>query len=116
MTIERIYKLAQRKFKDLNIDDLSDPCMYAIDNIYEKHFVVILRLNPSSYDKMFEEDARMIISSIHEEPDPMDFCPFKVGDRIGQMVIFETKRAELTEVDELTDSERGSGGFGHTGN
>ena len=50
------------------------------------------------------------------EPDPMDFCPFKVGDRIGQMVIFETKRAELTEVDELTDSERGSGGFGHTGN
>lgn len=50
------------------------------------------------------------------EPDPMDFCPFKVGDRIGQMVIFETKRAELTEVYELTDSERGSGGFGHTGN
>lgn len=74
------------------------------------------RLKTESYDKMFEEDARMIISSIHEEPDPMDFCPFKVGDRIGQMVIFETKRAELTEVDELTDSERGSGGFGHTGN
>ena len=55
MTIEKIYKLAQRKFKDLDIDDLHEPCMYAIDNIYEKHFVVILRLNPSSYDKMFEE-------------------------------------------------------------
>ena len=60
MTIEKIYKLAQRKFKDLNIDDLSDPCMYAIDNIYEKHFVVILRLNSSSYDKMFEEPSFIV--------------------------------------------------------
>ena len=66
----------------------------------------------------YGEDSCHMITNLYqyEEPDPMDFCPFKVGDRIGQMVIFETKRAELTEVDELTDSERGSGGFGHTGN
>lgn len=66
----------------------------------------------------YGEDLCHTITRLYEfsKPDPMDFCPFKVGDRIGQMVIFETKRAELTEVDELTDSERGSGGFGHTGN
>ena len=66
----------------------------------------------------YGEDSCHMITNLYqyEEPDPMDFCPVKVGDRIGQMVIFETKRAELTEVDELTDSERGSGGFGHTGN
>lgn len=66
----------------------------------------------------YGEDSCHMIANLYayDEPDPMDFCPFKVGDRIGQMVIFETKRAELTEVDELTDSERGSGGFGHTGN
>ena len=46
MTIEKIYKLAQRKFKDLDINDLDEPCMYAIDNMYETHFVVMLRLNP----------------------------------------------------------------------
>ena len=51
-----------------------------------------------------------------KKPDPMDFCPFKIGDKVGQLVIFETKRAKLTEVDELSESERGTGCFGHTGN
>lgn len=60
MTIEKIYKLAQRKFKDLNINDLNEPCMYAIDNMYEKHFVVMFRLSPSSYDKMFEEASFIV--------------------------------------------------------
>lgn len=60
MTIEKIYKLAQRKFKDLDIDDLHEPCMYAIDNMYETNFVVMLRLNPSSYDKLFEEPSFIV--------------------------------------------------------
>ena len=51
-----------------------------------------------------------------KKPDPMDFCPFKIGDKVGQLVIFEAKWAKLTEVDELSDSERGTGRFGHTGN
>ena len=51
-----------------------------------------------------------------KKPDPMDFCPFKIGDKVGQLVIFEAKRAKLTEVDELSDSERNTGGFGHTEN
>ena len=37
------------------------------------------------------------------------------GDRIAQMVICRYERAELEKVDELEDSERGEGGFGHTG-
>lgn len=37
------------------------------------------------------------------------------GERLAQMVIAPTKRAELSEVDELPASERGPGGFGHTG-
>ncbi|MCI1778944.1 MAG: dUTP diphosphatase [Bacteroidales bacterium] len=38
------------------------------------------------------------------------------GDRIAQMVISKFEKAEFEEVEELTDTERGSGGFGSTGN
>jgi len=37
------------------------------------------------------------------------------GDRIAQMVIAKTERAELKEVQKLNVSIRGVGGFGHTG-
>lgn len=37
------------------------------------------------------------------------------GERICQMVIAAHVQAELVEVDELGDTKRGAGGFGHTG-
>lgn len=37
------------------------------------------------------------------------------GERIVQMVINKVEQAEWIEVNELSDSERGDGGFGHTG-
>lgn len=37
------------------------------------------------------------------------------GDRIAQFVIKETLNVKFTEVTELTDTERGEGGFGSTG-
>lgn len=37
------------------------------------------------------------------------------GDRIAQMIIARTERAELILVQQLNDSVRGGGGFGHTG-
>jgi dUTP pyrophosphatase len=44
-------------------------------------------------------------------------APFTVarGDRIAQLVIAPVAHAVLGEVDELPDSTRGAGGFGHTG-
>ena len=43
--------------------------------------------------------------------------PVKVnrGDRIAQMVIARHEQAEWQEVEVLDDTERGAGGFGHTG-
>ena len=40
---------------------------------------------------------------------------YKVGDKVGQLVIVPFLNAELEEVNELSDTERGSGGFGSTG-
>ncbi|MCQ2550572.1 MAG: dUTP diphosphatase [Clostridia bacterium] len=37
------------------------------------------------------------------------------GDRIAQAVIVKYERAEIELVDEVNETERGEGGFGHTG-
>jgi len=37
------------------------------------------------------------------------------GDRIAQMVITSVARAEVVEVDDLDETRRGDGGFGHSG-
>lgn len=37
------------------------------------------------------------------------------GDRIAQMIIAKTERADLILVQQLNESTRGEGGFGHTG-
>ncbi len=44
-------------------------------------------------------------------------APFIVrrGDRIAQMVISKVQRIQLIEVKDLDETQRGSGGFGHTG-
>ena len=39
----------------------------------------------------------------------------KAGDRIAQMVIAPVVRAQIIEVDELLETQRGEGGFGSTG-
>ena len=45
---------------------------------------------------------------------PSDFV-IERGMRIAQMVIMPVPRVEIVEVDELDETVRGSGGFGHTG-
>ena len=40
---------------------------------------------------------------------------YTVGDRIGQIMILPYPKIEFIEVDELTQSDRGDGGFGSTG-
>lgn len=41
---------------------------------------------------------------------------YAVGDRIGQLVIIPYPKIELNEIDELSTTERGEGGFGSTNN
>lgn len=40
---------------------------------------------------------------------------YNVGDRIGQIIILPYPKVKLIESNTLSDSERGHGGFGHTG-
>ena len=44
-----------------------------------------------------------------------NFEDYNIGDRIGQMIILPYPKIEFEEVDELSESERGVGGYGSTG-
>lgn len=41
---------------------------------------------------------------------------YEKGDRIGQLIILPIPAIEMIEVENLTESDRGTGGFGSTGN
>ena len=40
---------------------------------------------------------------------------YKIGDRVGQLLIVSYPQIEFEEVDELSSTERGQGGYGSTG-
>lgn len=42
--------------------------------------------------------------------------PYNIGDKIAQLIIMPYPSIELVEVDELSETERGTGGHGSTGN
>lgn len=41
--------------------------------------------------------------------------PYEVGDRVAQMIIQKLEDVNIREVDSLSDTDRGEGGFGSTG-
>lgn len=47
---------------------------------------------------------------------PMIFAPYKVGDRVGQMVVIPYPNVRINRVKELSETERSDGAFGSTGN
>ena len=55
------------------------------------------------------------IRFVFNKTNGIDSIKYKVGDRIGQLLILPYPEIELVEVNELNDSERGHKGFGSTG-
>lgn len=49
------------------------------------------------------------------EPEKVECKFYDVGDRIGQLIIMPYPEIEFDEVDELSESERGTGGYGSSG-
>lgn len=69
--------------------------------------------SPGTIDSGYRGEV-CIICEYHGEPG--DFYIIRPGDKIAQGVIKKVPQALFKEVDVLPDSERGSGGFGSTGN
>lgn len=74
-----------------------------------KHSITCMN-SPGTVDSDYRGDVGVILSNLGKNT-----FPVKRGDRIAQLVIAPVSRAELIEVQELNDSDRGAGGFGSTG-
>lgn len=65
---------------------------------------------PGTIDADYRGEIKVILVNLSNE----DYT-IHHGDRIAQMIISKHERAELLSVSELSQTTRGTGGFGHTG-
>jgi dUTP pyrophosphatase len=75
-----------------------------------RHGVTCLN-TPGLIDSGYRGELRVLLVNT----DPDDDYQVHRGDRIAQLVIQAVEQVAFTPVDELAPSERGAGGFGHTG-
>ena len=66
--------------------------------------------SPGTIDSDYRGEVCVILVNLSND----DFV-IKDGERICQMVIAKHEKAEWAKVDTLLETQRGSGGFGHTG-
>ncbi|MBP5484295.1 MAG: dUTP diphosphatase [Bacteroidaceae bacterium] len=65
---------------------------------------------PGTVDADYRGEVGVILINLSQE----DFV-VEDGERIAQMIIARHEQAELVEVSVLSETERGAGGFGHSG-
>ena len=65
---------------------------------------------PGTIDSDYRGEVGVILINLSSEPQTIES-----GERICQMVIARHETPEVVEVEALSDTERGAGGFGHSG-
>jgi dUTP pyrophosphatase len=71
---------------------------------------ITLPNTPATIDADYRGELQIILVNLGTEP----FTVHR-GDRIAQLLVQKVEATTIREVTELTDSERGEGGFGSTG-
>ncbi len=74
-----------------------------------KHGITVLNA-PGTIDADYRGEIKVILINLSSTP-----FVIEDGDRICQMVIAQHSHVEWQEVETLDETERGCGGFGHTG-
>lgn len=74
-----------------------------------KHGITVLN-TPGTIDADYRGEIMVLLINFSQN----DFV-INDGERIAQMVIAKHENAEFIEVETLDDTERGTGGYGHTG-
>ena len=77
-----------------------------------KHGITVLN-SPGTIDADYRGEVGVILVNLSNEPFTVN-----PGERIAQMVVAKFQQEELVEVaklEDLSDTERGAGGFGHSG-
>ena len=97
-----------------------------IDSTYRGEIILKYRNNWEYWSESNDEDFLWDLSEnghfyFHERPEDeqrgftLYRNVYKIGDRIGQLIIIPYPNIEFEEVDELSETERGEGGYGSTG-
>ena len=66
--------------------------------------------SPGTIDADYRGELKVILINLSDTAQQINH-----GDRIAQMIIAKTEKAALVLVQQLNTSQRGEGGFGHTG-
>jgi len=74
-----------------------------------KHGISLVN-TPGTIDADYRGEIKVILVNLSKEP-----FTIEKGERIAQMVIAKHEQVDWVEVQELSETERGAGGFGHTG-
>jgi dUTP pyrophosphatase len=74
-----------------------------------KHGITVLN-TPGTIDADYRGEVKVILVNLSE-----DTFEVNDGERIAQMIIAAHQQAEWERVETLNETERGAGGFGHTG-
>ncbi len=75
-----------------------------------RHGITCLN-SPGLIDSGYRGEIRIVLLNT----DPSEAFSVRRGDRIAQLVILAVPELDWTEVAELDETERGHGGFGHSG-
>ena len=74
-----------------------------------KHGITVLN-PPGTIDSDYRGEIRVALINLSREP-----FTIEPGERICQMVLARYEQVEWVEAEQLDDTDRGEGGFGHTG-
>ena len=74
-----------------------------------KHGLMVLN-SPGTIDSDYRGEIKVLLINLGLEP-----VTIRRGERIAQLVFSPVSKAGWMEAESLPDSERGQGGFGHTG-
>lgn len=66
--------------------------------------------SPGTIDADYRGEIKVLLVNLSNE-----IFTVNDGDRIAQMVIAKHEKAEWQQVESLSDTQRGAGGYGHTG-
>lgn len=74
-----------------------------------KHGLTVLN-SPGTIDADYRGEVKVLLVNLSNEP-----FVIRNGERIAQMVVAKHEQVRWSEVEQLNETVRGAGGFGHTG-
>ncbi|NNV56073.1 dUTP diphosphatase [Panacibacter sp. KCS-6] len=65
---------------------------------------------PGTIDADYRGEIKVILINLSTEPQSIEN-----GDRIAQLIVQQVSQVQWVQVAQITETDRGTGGFGHTG-